>query len=97
LRIGPNFEVATESEELDYKEKLKTKWAALEAVVGVEKRLFVCSPLPIPNLRQIVAVFINVFLVLDEFSCSMNAFSPPCHHSPNRRMNQVFTNCVSSA
>src|SRR5205814_5207363 len=37
-KIDPNFEEATEGEEFDHKEKLKTKWAALEAVVGAEKR-----------------------------------------------------------
>ena len=37
--IDPEFEEATEGEELDRKEKLKTKWAQLEAVVGAEKRL----------------------------------------------------------
>jgi type I restriction enzyme R subunit len=38
-KIDPNFEEATEGEELDHKEKLKTKWAAMEAVVGAEKRI----------------------------------------------------------
>ena len=38
-RIDPDFEEATEGEELSHKEKLKTKWAALEAVVGAEKRI----------------------------------------------------------
>ena len=38
-RIDPGFEEATEGEEVDRKEKLKTKWAQLEAVVGAEKRL----------------------------------------------------------
>ena len=38
-QIDPDFEEATEGEELDKKEKLKTKWAALEAVVGSERRL----------------------------------------------------------
>src|SRR6266568_3282373 len=37
--IDPEFEEATEGEEVDRKEKLKTKWAQLEAVVGAEKRL----------------------------------------------------------
>jgi len=37
-KIDPNFEEATEGEELDRKEKLKSKWAALEAIVGSEKR-----------------------------------------------------------
>ena len=38
-RIDPDFEEATEGEEVTRKEKLKTKWAQLEAVVGTEKRL----------------------------------------------------------
>ena len=35
-RIDPGFEEATEGEEVDRKEKLKTRWAQLEAVVGAE-------------------------------------------------------------
>jgi type I restriction enzyme R subunit len=38
-RIDPDFEEATEGEEVERKEKLKTKWAQLEAIVGTEKRL----------------------------------------------------------
>ncbi len=38
-RIDPDFKEATEGEEVDRKEKLKTKWAQLEAVVGAEPRL----------------------------------------------------------
>lgn len=38
-RIDPDFEEATEGEEIERKEKLKTKWAQLEAVVGSKKRL----------------------------------------------------------
>ena len=38
-KIDPDFEEATEGEELEHKEKLKTKWAALEAIVGAEKRI----------------------------------------------------------
>ena len=37
--IDPGFEEATEGEEVDRREKLKTKWAQLEAVVGAEKRV----------------------------------------------------------
>jgi type I restriction enzyme R subunit len=37
--IDPDFEEATEGEEVERKEKLKTKWAQLEAIVGAEKRL----------------------------------------------------------
>ena len=38
-RIDPEFEEVTEGEEVERKEKLKSKWAQLEAVVGAEKRL----------------------------------------------------------
>lgn len=37
--IDPDFEEATEGEELARKEKLKTKWAQLEAIVGSDRRL----------------------------------------------------------
>lgn len=33
------FETATEGEEVEHRERLKTKWAQLEALVGTEKRL----------------------------------------------------------
>lgn len=38
-RIDSEFEEVTEGEEQERKEKLKTKWAQLEAIVGSEKRL----------------------------------------------------------
>ena len=38
-KLDPQFEEVTEGEEVDRKEKLKSKWAQLEAVVGSEKRL----------------------------------------------------------
>ncbi|MBP8856929.1 MAG: type I restriction endonuclease subunit R [Anaerolineaceae bacterium] len=38
-KIDPEFEEVTEGEEVEKVEKLKTKWAALEAVVGAEKRV----------------------------------------------------------
>ena len=38
-QIDPEFEEVTEGEEVEKKEKLKTKWAALEAIVGADKRV----------------------------------------------------------
>ena len=38
-RIDPDFEEVTEGEEVERKERLKTKWAQLEAVVGADKRV----------------------------------------------------------
>ena len=37
--IDPDFEEATEGEEIERQERLKTKWAQLEAVVGAENRV----------------------------------------------------------
>ena len=37
--IDPRFEEVTEGEEVERKEKIKTKWAQLEALVGTEERL----------------------------------------------------------
>lgn len=38
-KIDPDFEEVTEGEELERKEKLKTKWAQLEAIVGSGNRM----------------------------------------------------------
>lgn len=38
-KLDAEFEEITEGEELTHKEKLKTKWAALEASVGDPKRI----------------------------------------------------------
>jgi type I restriction enzyme, R subunit len=38
-RIDPEFEEITEAEEVESRERLKSKWAQLEALVGAEKRL----------------------------------------------------------
>ena len=41
--IDAGFEEVTEGEEVDRREKLKTKWAQLEAIVGAEKRVAVVA------------------------------------------------------
>ena len=57
-KIDPDFEEATEGEEIARKEKLKTKWAQLEAVVGTEKRLALIA-------RDIVEHFETRFEAMD--------------------------------
>src|ERR1700746_2572336 len=37
--LDQDFEEATEGEETTHKERLKTKWAALEKLVGADKRI----------------------------------------------------------
>lgn len=49
-RIDPEFEEVTEGEEIERREKLKTKWAQLEALVGSEKRVEIIA-------RDLVAHF----------------------------------------
>lgn len=49
-KIDPEFEEATEGEEVQKKEKLKTRWARMEAIVGSEKRI-----------RQIAKDIVNHF------------------------------------
>ena len=56
--IDPEFEEATEGEEVERKEKLKTRWAQLEAIVGAEKRLRLVA-------RDIVAHFEQRLEALD--------------------------------
>ena len=38
-KVDPDFDEATEGEEVEQKERLKSKWAQLEAIVGAEKRV----------------------------------------------------------
>ncbi|HUZ97680.1 MAG TPA: type I restriction endonuclease subunit R [Edaphobacter sp.] len=38
-KLDDDFDEATEGEEVERREKLRTKWAAMEAIVGTEKRL----------------------------------------------------------
>lgn len=51
-KIDPDFEEATEGEEVERKEKLKTKWARLEAMVGTEKRVGLIAKDLVEHLDQ---------------------------------------------
>ena len=56
--IDPDFEEATEGEEIERKEKLKSKWAQLEAVVGSDNRIKLIA-------RDFVEHFENRLSVID--------------------------------
>ena len=58
LERDPDFDEATEGEEVSRKEKLKTRWAQLEALVGTEKRLKLIA-------EDIVDSLSPVFLALE--------------------------------
>ena len=51
-KIDPEFEEATEGEEVERKEKLKTRWAQLEAIVGAEKRLMLVAQDIVTHFEQ---------------------------------------------
>ncbi|MGQ0511716.1 MAG: type I restriction endonuclease subunit R [Betaproteobacteria bacterium] len=51
-KIDPDFEEATEGEEVERKEKLKSKWAQLEAVVGAEKRIQIVAQDIVEHFEQ---------------------------------------------
>src|SRR5713226_4929131 len=57
-KIDPEFEEATEGEEVERKEKLKSKWAQLEAVVGSENRIKLVA-------RDLVEHFENRLAAMD--------------------------------
>ncbi|MFZ2955431.1 MAG: type I restriction endonuclease subunit R [Candidatus Ozemobacteraceae bacterium] len=57
-KIDPEFEEATEGEEVDRKEKLKSKWAQIEAIVGSEHRLQIVA-------KDLVEHFENRLSVID--------------------------------
>ena len=57
-KIDPNFEEATEGEEVERKEKLKSRWAQLEAVVGSENRIKLVA-------RDLVEHFENRLATMD--------------------------------
>jgi len=55
-KIDPAFEEITEGEEIERKEKLKSKWAQLEAIVGAEKRLALVAKDLVEHFEQRLAV-----------------------------------------
>ncbi|MFY9268618.1 MAG: type I restriction endonuclease subunit R [Candidatus Manganitrophaceae bacterium] len=57
-KIDPEFEEATEGEEVERKEKLKSRWAQLEAVVGSENRIKLIA-------RDLVDHFENRLAIMD--------------------------------
>ena len=54
-KIDPDFEEATEGEEIDRKEKLKTRWAQQEAIIGAEQRLHLVAEDIVPHFNERVA------------------------------------------
>src|SRR3972149_5349825 len=89
-KIDPEFEEATEGEEVERKEKLKTRWAQLEAVVGSENRIKLIA-------RDLVDHFENRLATMDgkamvvcmsrricvELYRALAVLRPAWHHDPS--------------
>ncbi len=56
-KIDPSFEEVTEGEEIAKKEKLKTKWARLEAIVGSKKRIKQIAKDIVKHFEERLSVF----------------------------------------
>ena len=54
--IDPGFEEATEGEEIERKEKLKARWAQLEAIVGADQRVRLIAQDIVEHFGQRLAV-----------------------------------------
>jgi type I restriction enzyme R subunit len=103
-KIDPEFEEATEGEEVERKEKLKSKWAQLEAVVGSENRIKLIA-------RDLVEHFENRLTTLDgkamvvcmsrricvDLYNAIAALRPSWHHEDDERgtMKVVMTGSAS--
>ncbi|MCX6544603.1 MAG: type I restriction endonuclease subunit R [Acidobacteria bacterium] len=91
-KIDPEFEEATEGEEVERKEKLKSRWAQLEAVVGSENRIRLIA-------RDLVEHFENRLAAMDgkamvvcmsrriavELYREIAALRPGWHHEDDER------------
>jgi len=63
-RIDPEFEEITEGEEESKKQKLRTKWAALEAMVGTDKRIALVAEDLLKHFEERVQVMTGKAMVV---------------------------------
>ena len=104
LNIDPDFEEATEGEEVDHKEKLKTKWAQLEAIVGSGHRLALVAQDVVSHFeRRIEAMEGKAMVVCMSRRICIDLYRelirlrPNWHHEEDDkgRIKVVMTGCAS--
>ena len=103
-RIDPGFEEATEGEEIERREKLKTRWAQLEAIVGAEPRLALVARDIVEHLDQRVealdgkamVVCMSRRICIDLYG-ELVRLSPDWHHEDDDkgRLKVVMTGAAS--
>ncbi|MDP3046183.1 MAG: DUF3387 domain-containing protein, partial [Chloroflexota bacterium] len=91
-RIDPDFEEATEGEEVERKEKLKSRWAQLEAVVGTEKRIGIIAQDLVTHLDHRQAALDGKAMVVCmsrricvEMYKALTALRPEWHHTDDEK------------
>ena len=103
-QIDPDFEEVTEGEEVERKEKLKTKWAQLEAVAGARPRLRLVAQDIVSHLhRRLEALDGKAMIVcmsrricIDLYS-ELTRLQPDWHHEDDQqgRIKVVMTGNAS--
>jgi type I restriction enzyme R subunit len=86
--IDPEFEDITEGEEIDRKEKLKSKWAQLEALVGSDKRVRLVAEDLVQHFEDRLAIMDGKAMVvcmsrricIDLYN-AITALRPDWHHN----------------
>ncbi|MCL5734243.1 MAG: type I restriction endonuclease subunit R [Actinobacteria bacterium] len=63
-KIDPTFEEVTEGEEVERREKLKTKWAQLEAVVGAERRIHLIAKDAVDHFENRLSALDGKFMIV---------------------------------
>jgi len=102
--IDPDFEDATEGEEVVRKEKLKTKWAQLEAVVGAESRLALIARDVVEHFEQRTEAMVGKAMIVCmsrricvDLYCRLAKLRPDWHHADDDKgaMKVVMTGAAS--
>ena len=86
-KLDDEFEEATEGEEIDHKERLKTRWAQLEALVGAEKRIALIAADLVQHFERRLDVMDGKAMVVGmsrricvELYAAILALRPDWHH-----------------
>ncbi len=102
--IDPDFEEVTEGEEVERQEKLKTKWAQLESVVGTEKRMTMIAEDIVDHFEsrleaidgKAIVVCMSRRICVDMYS-QLTKLRPDWHHDSDQkgRIKVIMTGSAS--
>jgi type I restriction enzyme R subunit len=91
-RLDDEFEEVTEGEEIEHKERLKTKWAQLEKLVGSDKRLRLVAQDLVDHFEQRLEVMDGKAMIVCmsrricvELYKAIVALRPDWHHKDDRK------------